>query len=282
MIYPEDYCALIFRAPDRLRVVNAHDEVIKVISDALENFQLDFSFYYKSEATCAFKFKGSSPFAAAGCGQETTIKHKRALASILENLQKISWHIVISTDLAKQRTNSCIFLRKIVVFDQVKIKKLTRDGKIFTFSPSGSSGILLIDVPVDIERELVTMVETTCKVDNYQILDSVDSVIRTSKLTLKGWSWAATGDNAINMRKMILKAIQIARNHKFELVTNVNLKGTTDSLMFQHKVSLQSGAEDMFAMSLNRNDRLRLICAPSYIVTASEEVLSQHWGIQVE
>jgi len=33
-------------------------------------------------------------------------------------------------------------------------------------------------------------------------------------------------------------------------------------------------------MSLNRNDRLRIIGAPSYIETEAEEVVCEHWGVQ--
>ena len=33
-------------------------------------------------------------------------------------------------------------------------------------------------------------------------------------------------------------------------------------------------------ISLNRNDRLRLISSPTYVMTAVEEVVSQHWGLQ--
>ena len=63
-------------------------------------------------------------------------------------------------------------------------------------------------------------------------------------------------------------------------MTNLNVKGTTDSLLFQHKESLQASPEDMLMISLNRNDRLRLISCPTYVITAVEDVISQHWGLQ--
>ena len=112
------------------------------------------------------------------------------------------------------------------------------------------------------------------------MIESVDDVILTSKLSLKGYSWAATGGLAIAIRKMILQVIKVARSHKYELVTNLNIKGTTDSLLFQHKRSLLDNPEDMFIMSLNRNDRLRLIGAPSYIELMTEEIISHNWGEQ--
>ena len=63
----------------------------------------------------------------------------------------------------------------------------------------------------------------------------------------------------------------------------MNIKGTTDSLLFQHKKSLQSDLkEELMMISLNRDDRMRLIACPSSIISAVEEMISQHWegGIQ--
>ena len=280
MIEPEDYCAIVCREPDRLRIVNAHDEVVEAVQTCLSLNQIEFSFYLKSKATCAFKLK-NSPFSVAGCSENETIQLKRALAASIEKLQSLSWHIVINTDIGKMKTNSCIFLRKIVVFDQIKRNKLIRDGNIFTFSPSGVSSILLIDVPEHVEKDLVDGVKSLCSVNNYKVISSIDDgAVVTSKVSLSGFTWTASGAHAIALRRMILEVVKIARKHKFELVTNLNLKGTTDSLLFQHKASLLDGPEDMFLMSLNRNDRLRLICAPSYIVTAGEEMISQNWGVQ--
>ena len=76
---PADYCALLCREPDRLRLVNAHEEVVEVVRGCLGRAELPFTFYYKSRATCAFKLAGS-PFAAAGCSQEVMVQVRRALA----------------------------------------------------------------------------------------------------------------------------------------------------------------------------------------------------------
>jgi len=276
---PGDYSAIVCRAPDRLRIVNAYDDIIEVVRSALEMFQVPFTFYYKSKATCAFKMQGS-PFMAQGCNQDTTIEIKRVVACALKKLQEISWHVVTNTDIGKLSTNSCIFLRRILVTDQITKNKLSRDGNIFTFSPSGISNILLIDVPHQIEKDLVDAVSVLCSVKDYKLLENVDGVIITSRINLSGFTWGATGDSAIAVRRMILEVIRTARRHKYDLVTNLNLKGTTDSLMFQHKMSLSDSAEDMFAMSLNRNDRLRLLCAPSYVVTSTEELVTDNWGVQ--
>ena len=145
---------------------------------------------------------------------------QRALAKIIADLQKISWQISINTDIGKQNTNSCIFFRRVVVLDQDKREKLARDGDIFIFSPSGLGSILLIDVPQNIERDLVDTIGATCSMENYKLIETIDGVVLTSRLHLKGFSWCATGDNAIAVRRMILKVIQTARQYKYELVSH--------------------------------------------------------------
>ena len=93
----------------------------------------------------------------------------------------------------------------------------------------------------------------------------------------------ATGDQAISIRKMLLEVIRVARKHKYDLISSLNVKGTTDSLMFQYNSALSDfHQDDMFIMSLNRHDRLRLISAPDYIVTTAAELVTKHWekGIQ--
>ena len=63
----------------------------------------------------------------------------------------------------------------------------------------------------------------------------------------------------------------------------MNTKGTTDSLLFQHKKSLQADLkEEMMMISLNRDDRMRLIACPGSIISVVEEVITQHWegGLQ--
>ena len=93
-------------------------------------------------------------------------------------------------------------------------------GDIFTFSPSSWDNLLLIDVPENIEKDLTESIKAICEVRDYKQLESTDGVILTSRLNLKGFSWCSTGDQAIAVRKMILKVIQTARQYKYELVSS--------------------------------------------------------------
>ena len=272
-------CALICREPDKLRIVNCHDEVVEVVRNSFAEAGLSAEYYAKSQATCAFKISGF-PFVRNWTSEEKSIKISRALALVVEKLQGLSWNLVTSTDVAKTNTNSCLFFQKIKM--ETSSSNYASNGRIFTFAPSSSSNILLIDVPRDIETQIVQAVRDTHGVDSHKITE--DAHI-TSKISLEGWfNWFSTGgDQAISLRKMLLEVIQVARKHKYDLISNLNTKGTTDSMLFQHNPNLSDfSQEDMFILSLNRNDRIRLISAPDYIVTSAEEVVASSWdkGIQ--
>ena len=92
-------------------------------------------------------------------------------------------------------------------------------GDIFTFSPSSWDNLLLIDVPENIEKDLAESIKAICEVRDYKQLESTDGVILTSKLVLDHFSWTATGDDSIGVRKMILNFIETARKHNYELVS---------------------------------------------------------------
>ena len=77
--------------------------------------------------------------------------------------------------------------------------------------------------------------------------------LKTSMLTLDEDLWQSPGaESAVKLRRMLLRIIQVARRHSFEMIVNIDTKGTTDSLFFQEKSCLFGSPEDMFIMSLNR------------------------------
>ena len=83
MIEPRDYCALFFREPNRLRIVNSHHEVVEVVRTSFADVGIETSFYAKSQGSCAFKISGS-PFSR---NSEKSIKISRALALVVQTAE---------------------------------------------------------------------------------------------------------------------------------------------------------------------------------------------------
>ena len=64
--------------------------------------------------------------------------------------------------------------------------------------------------------------------------------------------------------------------HNYALTANINTKGKTDSLFFQHNMTLYGSPEDMFILSLNEDDKIRLIRAPDYIIKLVGAVIRRY------
>ena len=73
--YPDDYCALLCREPNKLYLINSQPMVVTVIERCLARFSLEYRLYSKSSATTAFKLN-SCPFSKGGCSEGKTIRVK--------------------------------------------------------------------------------------------------------------------------------------------------------------------------------------------------------------
>ena len=78
--------------------------------------------------------------------------------------------------------------------------------------------------------------------------------------------------------------MKLLQTHNFNLVANINFRGGLDTLFFESRLTTFSLAtpEEMFVLSLNRLDRLRLISANSEVLHCVGSVIQQCWnrGIQ--
>ena len=78
----------------------------------------------------------------------------------------------------------------------------------------------------------------------------------------------------------MLNLVKLLQTQNFKLVANINFRGSADSLFFESKVSAFSLAtpEEMFAVSLNRTDRLRLISSSGDVHHNIGAVVQQTWS----
>ena len=92
----------------------------------------------------------------------------------------------------------------------------------------------------------------------------VSETLRKLKFKLK---------NFHQIRQLLLDLVKMLQTQNFQFVANINFRGAADSLFFESHQSGGGGPgasvfslarpEEMFAISLNRTDRLRLISANS-------------------
>ena len=275
-----NYCVLLCRQPNSLRLINSHPEVIDVIRGCIGKFGLDFRFTERSQVTCAFHF--NTVFFARGSNEEQSVPIKKTLANIIEEMRTIDWIVDFSSDIGRHRTNSCLFFYKNPKPSEEVL------GSIFTFSPSSVNSALIIDVPEGLEKKLVNGIMNTTGASKHVQLDS-NSGKTTSKIVLKDGGWRATGREAILTRQMLLQMIKISQANRYELVTNMDIKGTSDSLMFQYRESMSGISNNFMIISLNGDDKLRLIHDSDTdglyhlsLVETMEEVIKDCWYLGLQ
>jgi len=151
--------------------------------------------------------------------------------------------------------------------------------------------MLLIDMPSHVEKELTELVQNMWGLQDMNLIEEVgQSLTLTSELKMDDSPWrlggflTSSGEKGVKLRQLLMEMIRVMRRHNYSLLANINTKGTTDSLFFQHNMALYGSPDDMFILSLNNDDKIRLIRAPDYIITMVGEVISRTWsdGLQKE
>ena len=236
VIEPKDNCALLCRSLDKLVLVNAHAEVVDTIRAVLDkNKAFNGEIKNYSRITCAFVLN-SAPF-EKGWFENDSVKIKHVLGEIIGKLLEINWRVVVSSNLARVDTHSCIFFQKFAKCTGQE-GPLQCSEPVFSVCPSGKDKIALVSVPNVIEADLKEAISESWKVEKYEILEeqetpwwSLDRTtwqgqLKTSMLTLDEKLWQSPGaESAVKLRRMMLRIIQVARRHSFEMIVNSDTKG---------------------------------------------------------
>ena len=138
--------------------------------------------------------------------------------------------------------------------------------------------MFLIDMPPHIERELTELVRRMWGLQNREVKEEEGTSI-TTELKMNGTPWflggwfTGAGEEGVSLRQLLMEMIRVMRKYNYVIVANISTKGTTDSIFFQQSKRLYGSPEDMFILSLNNNDKIRLITAPDYVQGLVEEVI---------
>ena len=267
--------------------------VSKVLGDCLKIQEQGFT----AATTFTLQLAGQ-PFAAAGFGEgeqtgddddddvpgegeQAGLNLRSAWCRLLAELAANGWELVASSDLAQRRANSTVFFRRLV-------GQLAADPSPRPFTciaPSGWDRLHLVNLPKGLESRVTALVESGWGLQDCRTLQSSQHGV-SIKLKLSGSPWSGeTGAAGVQIRQLLLDLVRLLHSQDFRFVANINFKGTLDSFFFEARRSLSFGLpspETMFAVSLNRSDRLRVISAPPEVLHQVAGVVQQSWsrGIQ--
>ncbi|KAF9950103.1 hypothetical protein BGZ65_006859 [Modicella reniformis] len=157
--------------------------------------------------------------------------------------------------------------------------------------------IRLIDAPVNLRVALRKAI-----VASWGPIQREQDYNGAHEFKLKGNPWSGQGEEAVKARRLITAVLRAMAMHGWNLIqaTDISKKQhDKDSLFFEPVVVrnldgsvspttstavVEVGHADMFAVSFNRTDRIRLIDAPEHLRTLLRNIIMQQWkkGIQLE
>ena len=272
-----NYFSVMFGHTDKFRLILAPPEIINATKTILLSFwriqdineQLGF---------IEFKLKGT-PFSPS---QELDKSVKYLMCLILKQYYELGYHFKASTDLQRLGSNSdaLIFEKRECISSYIICLSLNASDKIRVFAPEeviGSVRNTIIQTwPLGIQRE--------------------DQIINGREFKLKGnpWGgWTMDNDETYISAFMINGIIQTLYNQGWIFLGSIKSgkrQFDLNSLYFRFDSKLlqifQSGQSQgrFFSLTLNKNDRIRLINPPTDLISAVRTAIVEAWplGIQEE
>ena len=184
-----------------------------------------------------------------------------------------------SSDVAQKRCNSTVFFRKMVS------QLAAEPTRPYTcVAPCSWDKLVIVNLPKSLEPRLTMMVENGWGIQDSRVIQRTRHGC-SLRLKLIGNPWnGETGQQGVQLRQLLLDIVKLFQTQNFKLIANVNFRGSTDSLFFESRVQSFGLAtpEEMFAVSLNRVDRLRLVASNTELQHNVGSLIQQTWtrGIQ--
>eukprot|EP00090_Calanus_glacialis_P047499 TRINITY_DN9901_c0_g1_i1.p1 TRINITY_DN9901_c0_g1~~TRINITY_DN9901_c0_g1_i1.p1 ORF type:complete len:1078 (+),score=157.12 TRINITY_DN9901_c0_g1_i1:452-3685(+) len=296
---PIQYFTIAFRSPSVLRLINVDQHIASCVQEKVEQLlPLEKSGYvcfsdYHTGFTGRFNiydlvlekpfFKGET-----AVGKEDATLIRVALCRILGALYCIGYDVVIASDVARTRTNGCIFFKLRDPSVDV-LPSHYYSHKFVCVAPYSTDTLLLINIPKTMLEKVIKVIHLTWSpgVKSKQTLADDNrsvSVITSLKIHGQPWSQAVynSGKASVQARLILLEVIKIFAENNWRLACNVNLESTADSLVFQWCPNLDMDEFRFCAISLNRYDRLRLVRTPVGLVGAIKEAVIKHWYLGLQ
>ncbi len=169
-----------------------------------------------------------------------------------EQMYALGYDFVCSTDLARLYDHSTWFF--------AKSQQTERPKKKFLCVAPGSFDKLVV---VQGAEHLISALRDSIS-QSWRYGIQKEEPKRTSygpiyEFKLNGNPWVQTGEEAAMCRRMLLTIIGRMGQLHWKLVASTNLKGGTDTMMFVYEENYSTSLRDLSMVSLNRQDRIRLI-----------------------
>lgn len=160
-----------------------------------------------------------------------------------------------------------------------KLRPAEYDGiQVCSISLNWTDRIRLIGLPVDVITSMRTAITSS-----WGPIQNESDYYSTYEFKLKGNPWYGQGEDSVQCRKLLAAILRTMAQFGWNLLQAADVSkkpDDKDTLFFEKGVP--DPDVDLFAMSFNMRDRIRLIDAPSFAPLCIKNAIQSQWpnGIQ--
>ena len=254
-------------------VFNAEDEALSICRSVLDRIYWGIHNEKLYDDVTIFSFKSPSYSVEANVAQHRFIV---SMSILLKELLEIGY---VKLSACKMNNDSDVdvwFLYK----SQVALA--TSDMDFCAINLRSPDKIEILKCPQDVIQALSFTVH-----DNWEQIEKAEDNFMYSYLKLKGNPWSKSyRRNSVKSHFLVMKIIQCMGFHGWILYSACNIDGQNDTLFFCQKRKKHEQEDlysSIFALSINRSDRLRFINADHDVFEVARSCLQDNWhSIQKE
>ena len=271
-----EYLCIAIRPNDKIRVILGTSHEVSIIRQIIEEtwpqgIQRE---QFLLNGVHEFKMRGN-PFRVYTSSTEAAASRIMA-GSILHRLHRDGWKLLTSSDLTRTTDLTTWIFKKMQNTAAVSTRPLLIVGL------SSTDSLMVLNAPEELHQTFRDVVQKSWKAgiqrwtyENYVLV-----------IKLSGYPWHPDGQDTVSSRLLLQNLISDLRLRQWNLYGNSNLKSSTNTLFFEYDPNIIPGEPSTthVTISLNKQDRLRLIGAPDSLVSAVRSVIQTNWtrGIQNE
>ena len=198
----------------------------------------------------------------------------RMVCQMLQKLYEVGWKITATSDLGRLKDKSTLFFNRCP-------PELSA-CPLLCVNLNSSDKLLFVNLP----SQLIEPIEETIRSSWPLGIQKKSLTKEMLDVKLFGYPWRTTGQMSIMAKVLLQNIIATLYRYQWILYCNVNLRNNTDSLFFRYDPNVALCEPAQFCtISLNRNDRVRVINASETVIDLIRAVILNTWecgGIQTE
>ncbi len=167
---------------------------------------------------------------------------------------------------------------ELTTMSNQNVQPATNEGiQVCCISLNSSDKIRLIGLPVDVINKMRSAITSS-----WGSIQRERDYYSTYEFKLNGKPWYGRGDDAVSSRRLLTAVLKTMAQFGWNLIQAADVSkklGDKDTLFFEK--GIPDPDADLFGMSFNMGDRIRIIDAPSFDICV-KDALSKQWpdGVQ--